>query len=439
MKRHHTDILRLGLPIAIGQLGVIVLGFADTTMVGRYSTDALAAASFVNNIFTLVSFLIMGYSYGLTPIVSSLYGKGLQQEAGGALKVSLSAGSLFFCVLLTLTGGLYFTLDNFGQPATLLPLIRPYYLVILSSMAFVMLFNILRQFTDGLTHTSTGMAVLMMGNALNILGNWLLIYGPGPFPEMGLMGAGIATLVSRVAMVAAMAFVLWKHKAYATYRKGFLGSRLTRASLRKMNSLSLPISIQMGLECAAFTASAVMAGWVGTTSLAAYQVMVTIGTLGFLFYYSFGAGTSIRVANYVGQSDWDNAQRAARAGKHILLGLASLSSFMIFCFARPLIHIFTTDTQVSHIALSLIPLLILYQFADALQICYANVLRGTGRVLSMMRTALISYLAINIPAAYLLGFPMGWGIHGIFLAFSLGLVTAAILFHSTYRKVLRNP
>ena len=151
------------------------MGFADTMMVGRYSTDALAAASFVNNLFTLVAFLMMGYSYGLTPLVSAHYGRGEKIKAGGVLKRALAANGV--------SVPCHFFFGHMGQPAEILPLVRSYYLVILVSMVFVMLFNVLRQFTDGTTDTSTGMWALLSGNAFNIVGNFLLIYGIGPFPN----------------------------------------------------------------------------------------------------------------------------------------------------------------------------------------------------------------------------------------------------------------
>lgn len=434
---HYSATLRLGLPIAIGQLGVIILGFADTLMVGRYSTDALAASAFVNNLFTLFTFLLMGYSYGLTPIVSTLFGQGKQAEAGEQLKPALLSGTVFCLLLMAVWGIAFFNLEHFGQPDELLPLIRPYFLVILVSMIFVMLYNELRQFTDGLTHTTLGMYTLIIGNAFNILGNWLLIYGPGPFPEMGLLGAGIATLLARVLMVVLMVAALWWKKGYAPYREGFARCRASLDGMRAIVRASLPIAIQMGLECAAFTMSAVMAGWVGKVELAAYQVMVTIGTLGFLLYYSFGAGTSIRVANFYGQHDRTNVFHAAAAGRNLLLLMAACSSLLIYLLAEPLIRVFTTDTAVIAISLSLIPFLVLYQFADAMQICYANILRGTGHVLAMVRIAIISYLIVNIPAAFILGFSLGWGVKGIFLAFFIGLFTAATLFFKEYRKAMR--
>lgn len=435
--QHYKAIIKLGVPIAVGQLGVIILGFADTMMVGKYSTDALAAASFVNNLFTLITFVLMGYSYGLTPIVGECFGRGNLKEAGGVLKHALVANTLFSAIVLMLMTLLYFCIESLGQPTHLLPLIRPYYLVILFSMVFVMLFNVLRQFTDGTTDTLTGMYCLLAGNVFNIVGNWFLIYGIGPFPELGLLGAGFATLASRVLMVVMLVAFIAFRKRYAICRIGFSNTPLCKTEVLKINRSSLPVSIQMGLESGAFTMSAVMAGWIGAIELAAYQVMVTIGTLGFLFYYSFGAGMSIRIATFFGVGDWNQVKLSAKAGCHVLIAMALLSSAVMFFFAQPLVTFFTDDVAVINLSLSLIVPLLIYQMGDAMQICYANALRGTSHVLSMMWVAFVSYLLVNIPLAYLLGFVFAGGIYGIFLAFSAGLFTAAFLFYWNFRRVLR--
>lgn len=214
---YYKPILRLGIPIAVGQLGVIIMGFADTMMVGRYSTDALAAASFVNAIFNLITYMLMGYSYGLTPLISSLVGRGQQVEAGATLKYGLICNLLYALLLTAVLVGVYFNVHHMGQPTEILPLVRPYFLTMLVSVLFVALFNSLRQFTDGISETATGMWVILLGNTLNIVGNFLLIYGIGPFPQLGLLGAGISTLTARVIMAVVMVGLLLTCKRYAPY------------------------------------------------------------------------------------------------------------------------------------------------------------------------------------------------------------------------------
>ena len=198
---HYKALFKLGIPIVIGQLGMIILGFADTLMIGHHSTEDLGAASFVNNMFNLAIIFATGFSYGLTPIVGSLFGRGEQKAVGRTLKNALLVNGLIGILLTLIMGTLYLNIHRLGQPEELLPLMRPYYIVLLISLIFVMLFNAFKQFADGITDTKTPMWLLIGGNVLNIIGNWLLIYGHFGFPEMGLLGAGIATLSSRILML----------------------------------------------------------------------------------------------------------------------------------------------------------------------------------------------------------------------------------------------
>ena len=152
-KQHYKALIFLGLPIVIGQVGVIILGFADTLMIGHHSTEELGAASFVNNVFTLCIIFSTGFSYWLTPIVGSLYGNRRFAEAGQALRCSLVANVLVALLLTFIMTVVYFNVERLGQPEELMPLIKPYYLVLLASLVFVMLFNGFKQFTYGITDT----------------------------------------------------------------------------------------------------------------------------------------------------------------------------------------------------------------------------------------------------------------------------------------------
>ncbi len=443
LSQHYKETVRVGLPIIIGQLGVITLGFADTMMVGHYSTPALAAASFVNNIFVLVSILLMGFSYGITPLVGALFSQREYLKVGATVKNALAANCIYGALIILVMTVLYFFLDRFGQPEELLPLIRPYYVVILVSMAFVVLFNVFRQFTDAIMLTPIAMWVLIGGNVFNIIFNYFLIYGKCGFPEMGLLGAGISTMSSRIVMAIVFGWLLLRQVRFSAYRKGFFSADCGRREIRRVFKISFPVSLQMGMETGTFTVSAIMVGWIGTVQLASYQVMVTLSTLGFMFYYGIGAAMAIRIASYVGLGDELNVRRAAFAGHHILLIIATLSSLVFLLFAKPLIGFFSSDTNVVAACVALIPALILYQFGDATQIGYSNALRGISRVVPVMWIALFSFIVVGIPAAYLLGFPLGLGEVGIFYSFSISLFTAAILylwqFVKSTRTVEREP
>ena len=269
-KEHYKALISLGLPIVIGQIGVIVLGFADTLMIGHHSTIELGAASFVNNVFNLVIIFSTGFSYGLTPIVGGLYGTHQYASAGQALRNSLLANLLVAFLLTIGMTVLYFNVGNLGQPEELIPLIKPYYLVLLASLVFVMLFNGFKQFTDGITDTKTAMWILLGGNVLNIIGNYILIYGKLGLPEMGLLGAGISTLFSRIMMVVVFIIVFMRSPRFLRFKLGFYRLGWSKAIFGRLNSLGWPIAFQMGMETASFSLSAVMIGWLGTIALASH-------------------------------------------------------------------------------------------------------------------------------------------------------------------------
>lgn len=433
-RQHYKALFYLGVPIVIGQIGVIILGFADTLMVGHHSTQELAAASFVNNMFNLAIIFSTGFSYGLTPIIGSLYGHSDFTGAGRFLKNSLLANSLIAVVLIFLMTILYFNIEKLDQPAELLPLIRPYYIVLLLSLFFVLLFQGFKQFADGITDTHTSMWILLGGNLLNIVGNYILIYGKFGFPEFGLLGAGISTLFSRIVMVAVFAYIFFYSKRYLRYLAGFKHFKINRPDFKKLNELGWPIALQMGMETASFSLSAIMIGWIGIIALAAHQIMLVISQICFMMYYGMGAAIAVRVSNFKGQNDLLNVRRSAFAGFHIIMMMAVLSSLPIFLLRDYIGGWFTDSEAVSVMVSGLILPLLLYQFGDGLQIAFANALRGITDVKPMMIIAFISYFLISLPVGYFCGFTLGLGAFGVWMAFPFGLTSAGIMLFWRFQK-----
>ena len=431
---HYKSLIKLGIPIVIGQLGMIVLGFADTLMIGHHSTEDLAAASFVNNMFNLAIIFATGFSYGLTSIVGSLFGSGEKKAVGQTLRNSLCANGLIAILLTVVMGILYLNIHRLGQPEELLPLMRPYYVVLLISLLFVLLFNAFKQFADGITDTQTPMWLLIAGNALNILGNWILIYGHFGFPEMGLLGAGIATLTSRIVMFVAFVGIFLVTKRYQPYKEGFLRGKLNKADFLRLNKLGWPVGLQMGMETASFSLATIMVGWLGATALAAHQVMLTIGQLGYMMYYGMAAAVAVRVSNFHGQKDTESVRRSANAGFHIILCMAVLVSLPLFFLRNEIGGWFTDNDEVTLMVASLIVPFIIYQFGDGMQCNYSNALRGIADVKPVMYIAFIAYFLISLPAGYLFGFVFDWGLTGIWLSFPFGLTSAGLMFYGRFRK-----
>ena len=419
----------------IGQLGMIILGFADTMMVGHHSTTELGAASFVNNIINLVIITATGFSYGLTPIVGGLFGREELPQAGRALRCALLANLMAGAIMMAALGILYFNIGNIGQPKELLPYIKPYYLVLLASIPFVMLFNAFKQFTDSITETRTSMWILLSGNLLNIIGNYVLIYGKAGMPEMGVVGAGVATLLSRVVMVALFLFVFLSRKKMRPYREGFFVLGWSRQLVRRLFSLGTPIALEMGMETASFSLSIIMVGWLGTIALASHQVMITISQFTFMVYYGLGAAVAVRTSYFNGQDDRDNVRHTVVAGLQVMVALELLLSGIIFLLRNHIGGWFTDSAEVSSTVISLMVPFFIYQFGDGLQINYANALRGIADVKPLMVIAFIAFFVISLPVGYFGGFVLNFGLVGVWMAFPFGLTSAGVMMWYRFKKV----
>ncbi len=428
-REHYKELIKLGLPIVIGQLGVILVSFADTMMVGWHTTEELAAASFVNNIFNLAIIFAIGFSYGLTPIVGKLFGEGKLKESGAVLKNALLANGAISLLVIVAMSILYLNIGRLGQPVELLPFIRPYYIVLLLTLPFAMLFNAFKQFIDSITDTKTAMWIMLSGNVVNIVGNYVLIFGKCGFPELGLMGAGIATMLSRMAMLALALTVFLTSRRYRTYMQGFFGGKITAHEQRRLNKLGLPVALQMGMETASFSLATIMVGWIGTNALAAHQIMCTVGQLGFMIYYGMAAAVAVKVSNYNGAGNVPDIRRSAKAGFNIIIVMSIVASLAVYLLRNKVGHLFTDNNEVALLVAQLILPFMLYQFGDGLQCNFSNALRGIADVKPVMKYAFISYILILLPLAYLFAFTFDLGLMGIWLSFPFGLTTAGAMFY----------
>lgn len=436
-KEHYRETVRLGVPIMLGQLGIIIVGFADNIMVGHHSAQELAAASFVNNFFNLAFIFGMGFSYGLTPIIGGLFAREAYRDIGETLKNSLFIN---FIVGVALSLCMYFLLLHIhwlDQPEELMPYIRPYYTLQLFSVLFAMLFNSFKQFSDGTTDTVTPMWIMLSANVLNIIGNYFLIYGHGGLPEMGLTGAGISTLTSRILTFVAFYGLFIGHRRYRKYREGFRKGTINRIRLSNLIRLGLPVGLQMGVETGSFSLSVIMMGWLGETALAAHQVLGVITTLGFMVYYGIAAAVTIRVSAFKGWKDWLNVRRASFAGLHLILAMGITVIGLILIFRTRMGYLFTPEEAVVQMVSLLAWSAVLYQFGDGIQILFANALRGISDVKYMAWMAFVCHFGLALPIGYLCGFVWHAGAMGVWCGFPISLTTLGFLLWRRFNRLTR--
>lgn len=438
------SIIKLGIPIIIGQLGSIAQQFADTIMVGQYGTMELAAAGFVNNVFNFVIYFMLGISYASTPVIGASYSQKDYKAVAQSLVDSIVVNFLFSLVIVALLLLLYHNIAILQQPEEIMPYALPYFLIITASMPFMAVFNALKQYSDAVGETKIPMWIMLGANAFNVLLNMPLIFGfelsifnyQFSMEALGLFGAGIATLISRILAVMALVVVIAKMKKYKELKPSVsTGPKIHR--MKHLLFLGLPISIQLGLEASSFNICAIFMGWLGSIPLAAHQIMCTISTLCFQIVYGIGAAASVLISQFRGVGDWHNVRRTANTAFFIGIALILMMIGMIQISRYPLVSCFTTSEEVVSVVLSLIPCFFIYQFGDCMQITFANALRGIAEVKKLMLYAFISYVIVSIPLSYVFAFIFGWGGVGVWMGMPFGLTTAGFLFYFEFRSKIQ--
>lgn len=437
----YRELIKIGIPIILGQVGIILVSFIDNMMVGHYHTDHFAAASFVNNLYALVYVLGVGFAYGLTPLVTTAWTKHKPYKAGALLRLSMYLNLALALIGVLVMGGLYFYLDIFSLEERLLPIIRPYYLIHLLSFVVFMVVSAFKQFFDGTGHTSVGMWAILSSNVFNVILNWLLIYGVMGLPEWGLMGAGVATFFARVFSLAFFV-IFFLRGTFAHSRLGFQSGIICKRNISRLIRLGIPVGLYSALETTSFTIALLFVTMLGTLPLAVHQILCVVTTIGFFIYYGLGAATTILVSRYKALGDLVGARQASRVGLELCLGVSILVMIVMLATRSFIGRLFTEDEViVAMTSIALIPV-ILYQVGDAMQVLYANALRGMEDVTRLAVYACGVHLFLSPVLAYVFGFKLGltdpaWQLAAIWCAFPIGLLTLGILFRHRFLVITR--
>lgn len=444
--------LRVALPVMLTQLGASLVGFFDSIMVGHYATVDLAAVSFSNAIFFTVMVFAMGALMGITPLVGIQVGANVNSETSNTqYPIANSAAShnsisslfqngMLFTVLLSalmllLLGWCIPFLDCFGQDPAVVEVARPYYILIVISLVPFLFFSFFKQFLEGLGNTMVAMVITLVMNGLNILLNWVFIYGNWGFEPMGATGAGLGSLISRIGMPLCFWAVMAFHKEWKQYLR-MAWERFSWQRIRELARIGFPIGGQTLLETFLFTASFVIIGWISKEALAAHQVANQIADMTFMLALGIGAATTIRVSHQLGEGNIHGVRMASNASVHLVLLMNTIGAALMISLRNYIPMLFTEDTEVIAIASQLIVLAGLFQYADGLQAVGAAMLRGITDVKVPMMIAFVSYILIGLSVGLVCAFPLDMGAAGIWIGFIFALAIAAICFHIRFNRKL---
>ncbi len=432
--------LKLALPVVAAQLGHIFVQFADNIMVGRYGGDdplPLAAVAFGSMASFLFFITGLGITLGLTPLVGELYARGEDSRSALYLKNAVAMYSLLGIVIMFMQLAAAPLLYRMGQPVEVIDAALPYYRLMALSLFPVMLFGAFKQFLEGVGNTTVSMVIIVGCNTLNILLNWIFIYGEFGFGEMGATGAGLATLISRIVMPIAAIWYFMRRKEMRRYMNLMSGAHVGIAAMRSLLSMGFPIAVQMFLEASAFVITSVMMGWFDTVAISANQVAMTLGNCAFMIVTAVGAATTIRISHCYGARNIDELGIAAKASLHIVLVWNSLVILFLTSFNTLIPVMFTTNAEVIGLTSVLLVYVSLYQLPDGLQCVAIGTMRGIQDVKIIPVVSFLAYIVLNIPIGYLCGFTLGLGPKGLYLGYLFGLGASAVLLLLRIRQKIR--
>jgi len=429
-------MMRLALPITIGQLGMVLMGFADVVMLGEYETLSMSSAGVGNAVFFLFALIGVGTLYAVSTIISIAEGEDKPQQAIPVFYSSIWVSIGLSAFLMGINLLLYHYFHLFLQTEALTRLGREYLWIVNFSIPALLFFNNGKQLLDGLGKTRISMYVTFMGLLLNVALNKLLIFGQMGFPEMGLAGAAWATVIARYFMAILMLVWAWYHPRLQALKQLRIEYHSYILSILR---IGLPVGLTYFFEIAAFSFALIMAGQISEVHSGAHQIAINLASITYMFVLGVSAACSIIVGNHYGAKDRTGIRRAGFAAIFLAVGIELIFALILLVFHKELPGIYTSDPRLLEITPMLIIFAAFFQLSDGLQAVAAGALRGIKDTKITGLIALLSYWLIMMPGAWWLCFPMGYGINGIWIAFVVGLsFAAAFLLYRFHRQTLGN-
>lgn len=425
---HYHKSLKLSLPIVFSNLGHMMTALADSVMVGQLGSTPLAAVSLGSNVFAIFLVAGIGLSLGVTPQTATAHSK---KDFPAISKLFFNATCLyalfaiFLCILFQIT--LTPLVGWMDQPNDVVDLTIPYMRLLLLSLIPLMLFQAGKQLAEGLSLTQSAMFISIGCNLLNVALNYGFIFGKMGFPELGLMGAGWATLIARIVMAITMMGYLFLPHIKKHFNLKWNWGLKSWATIRELSTLGLPMSIQMILEVSAFSGAAIMVGWIGAEALAAHQIALTLASITYMAANGFAAAATVRVSNQRGLGNIFQLRRAAFSVYHIIAGFMGACALLLILTRQWLPTLFINEKAVIEATSSLLLIAAIFQLSDGLQVAGLSALRGLEDVNIPTGISLLAYWVIGLPTGYWLGIAGNWGVQGIWIGLLIGLSTAAFL------------
>jgi MATE family multidrug resistance protein len=430
--------MQLAYPVMLGQLGHVLVGFADNIMVGELGAAHLAAVSLANSVAFIAFSIGIGFTLAITPLVAEADGERNAQNGNAyfqhGILMSLVLGFLLCAVLFLLKP----LMSNLSQPTEVLVYALPYFDIIAFSMVPLLVFQAYKQFADGMSQTKYAMRAAIIANLINVALNYVLIYGKFGFPRLELVGAGIGTFISRVAMLGFIMYAVHNKPVFADFVSRIRFSSIKKEIVKKVYFLGYPSALQLFFEIGIFGTAILLSGVLGTLAQAANQIALNLATMTFMIAVGLGVTATIRVGN---QKGLKNFKELKRIGFSVFLLMTLIDIFFaagFILFKDILPYAYIEDLEVIRMAASLLVIAGLFQISDGAQVVLIGALRGMQDVIKPMGITFVAYWLIGFPICYYLGLETNLGAIGIWIGLLVGLTVSAIMLYLRFQKLSNN-
>ncbi len=419
-------MLSLAAPVVMAELGWVTMGIVDTVMVGGLGADAIGAVGLASMLFLAVAIFAMGLLLGLDPLVAQAYGASRLDECHRWL-----IDGVWLCVIITgpVIAGLFAlsaSLGAWGLPAEVLRLTRPYLDILTWSLPPLLLYVAFRRYLQGLGIVRPVMVALIVANLVNALANWMLIYGHLGAPAMGVRGSAWATLAARIFMAGWLFVVVLRSDGDREPRLRDTSFRLDLVRERRLFALGLPAAGQAVLEVGVFAAATALAARVSAHALAAHQIALNMAAFTFMVPFGLASAAAVRVGHAVGRQDPHGITSAGWTAIGIGVTFMTTAAIVFLTLPVPLIRAFTSDPDVLRTGVALLFVAAVFQLFDGLQGVTTGVLRGLADTRTPMIWNLVGHWVFGLPLGYVLCFPAGLGVVGLWWGLSAGLMVCGV-------------
>jgi|SRR6218665_975401 len=441
--------LKLAYPVIIGMLGHTLIGIVDNIMVGKLGSTELAAVSLGNSMIFIAMSIGIGFSTAITPIIAEA-----EAERDDSKIRSAFHHGLFLCIILgfSLFGVVVLAkpfMELLHQPAEVIALAKPFIDWVAFSLVPLIIYQGYKQFADGLSMTKVSMYAIVMANILHVIINYCLIYGFWIFPKMGIIGAALGTVISRIAMVVFMHYILSRRERLKPYFQNFSFDEIKKEMIKKIVDLGLPSAMQMLFEVVLFTAGIWLCGNIGKTSQAANQIALSLASMTFMFAMGLSVVSMIRISTQKGLNDYKQLIIVARSIFLLAILIEIVFAVMFVALHQILPYLFLNmenhdqlldNQEVIAIAAKLLLVAAVFQISDGIQVVVLGALRGLQDVKIPMYITFIAYWIVGFPISYYLGIHTELKAVGVWIGLLAGLTAAAIFlyirFHYLTKKLL---